>query len=35
MQFINGVVFIQDNNKIINDAAPTKNNVFKEIPGYV
>ena len=34
MEFINGVVFIQDNNKTINSANPTSNNIFKEIPGY-
>jgi hypothetical protein len=37
MEFINGVVFIQDNNTKDNADAKEaiKNNVFKEIPGYV
>jgi hypothetical protein len=34
MQFINGVVFIQDNNKTVDSNNATSNNVFKEIPGY-
>lgn len=35
MEFKNGVVFIQDNNKTINSNTATANNIFKEIPGYV
>ena len=34
MQFWNGVVFIQDNNKETNSATATSNNIFKEISGY-
>ena len=35
MQFINGVLFIEDHNQTIDSSTETKNNVFKEIPGYV
>jgi hypothetical protein len=35
MEFKNGVVFLIDNNKTTNSDTATKNNVFKEIPGYV
>ena len=35
MEFKNGVLFIKDNNKTLDDSTATKNNVFKEISGYV
>lgn len=35
MEFKNGVVFLIDNNQTINSDTATKNNVFKEITGYV
>jgi hypothetical protein len=36
MEFINGVVFIQDNNKMVSGEGDNaiKNNVFKEITNY-
>ena len=35
MEFINGVLFIEDHNKTIDSFNATANNVFKEINGYV
>lgn len=35
MEFINGVLFIEDHNKTIDSSNATANNVFKEINGYV
>lgn len=35
MEFINGVLFIEDHNKTIDSSNATSNNVFKEINGYV
>lgn len=35
MEFINGVLFIEDHNKTIDSSNATANNIFKEINGYV